>query len=208
MRVFKIVGVLLLVAVFAFVGCSDDDKDKIIGPSFDEGTLTAGTDGANEAISADYAPQFAALIMAKSNEIYGRAMQAQYAKVASQVISGRVDGDSLGYAEVSGSFSESATGESMSITCTYHNFSDDGELFMGGSMNIDSSYNYSTNVSTTTITSAIKFAGSYSGTMTYTLSIDYDEETYEPIFTGTFSITSGGETYTGNFEDLASLKIL
>ncbi len=202
---------VLLVSMMLVVGCSDDDDDKDDnnptggGGGSTAGELTERTDAKNAPVTEDNIEQVTSEINQTSWDVFGRALQTvQVGKAAidySQKLNGEVEGRAGGKATVNGTMTTKMSGQSPSsvdynFTCTFFDFSDDGEIWLGGSLKYVGNYNYTDMVYNIKITGDIRFNGAYQGTQTYTSEITMNATTGASTYSVTTTTTSNGQTFT------------
>jgi len=214
----KLFAMLLMVciAIFFIPGCSkDDDGDKSPtgggGGSSSAGSLAEHA-GANTVVTETNADQVTTEINSTAWEVFGRAMStASYGKAAADVttnLKGDVAGLKNGKATVNGKMitkmsGMTATGVDYDFTCTFYDFSDDGELYLGGSLSYEGSAKYGSNYQlesyTITVKGGLKFNGQYSGSEDFTTTVKI-ESAGNYSYEGTTTVTSGGKTFTESFK--------
>ena len=142
--------------------------------------LTMGLDGPNAFVAS--AEQANPIVLKVLNGVLPKAWP-----VFNEVDSGTIQGDSYGYAEVfltnNSHLHEIApyrTNPLLEFTAVFHDYSDDGELFLGGRMNYASPIFVSgpelTVPPTYDILGTVLIAGSYNGSFTFQLVVhDYPD---------------------------------
>jgi len=198
---------VLLVGMLFVAGCSDDDGDdkSPTGDGSTAGSLTTREDAANETVTEENIDQVTARVNGTTWDVFGRALSTAQAGKAlidyTSKLSGEVEGEAGGKATVSGNMTTKMSGTSPSsvnydFTCTFYDFSDDGELWLGGKLTYKGDYNYTSMQYNINITGDIRFNGAYEGTQTYSSVIKMNATTGESTYTVTTTTTSGGETFT------------
>ena len=208
----KLFEILLMacIAIFFVPGCSKNAGDSITNGGSSEGSL-ADHEGANEVVTASNVDTVTKEINAMVWDVYGRAIMMPSFKAATNVttnLNGDVAGDTSGKASVIGTAVTKltgilTTGVDYTIVSVFYDFSDDGEMYFGGSLTYKGSvkYNSKSQFESNTITykGGLKFNGAYSGTEDITTTVKVDSAgNYS--FEGTATVTSGGETFTQSFK--------
>ena len=209
----KLFEMLLMacIAIFFVPGCSKNGGDSSTTDGSSEGSL-ADHEGANEVVTASNVDTVTKEINAMAWDVFGRAiLMPSFGKAAASIttnLNGDVAGDKSGKASVIGTSVTKTTGilttaVDYTIVSVFYDFSDDGEMYFGGSLTYKGSakYNSKSQFESNTITykGGLKFNGAYSGTEDITTTVKVDSEgNYS--FEGTATVTSGGETFTQNFK--------
>ncbi|MHB9030866.1 MAG: hypothetical protein ACYC9O_19015 [Candidatus Latescibacterota bacterium] len=216
MRTFKLLSALAL-SMFLVMSCGGDDDNNPVngggntntgGSAASKGSLTQHS-GANAAVTESNVQQVSTTVTSKSFEVFGRALSTvKYSKTAKPVagtimtLDGKVDGFKSGNAQVKGTMTMTQAGTSVSgytynFTCTYNDFSDDSQLWMGGELAYTGTYDM-TNTSSMkydiTINGGLKFNGLYEGIQDFTTK--YTMAGQAVSWTSTITTTSGGKSFT------------
>ena len=198
---------LMISIVFLFgVGCSDDGGGGPTGGDVDAGSLADRSTAPNEPVTVDNADQVVSEINTVAIGVYANA-QSSVEKPAVNItanLGGEIPGQKNGKADVDGKAITKMsgiilTGVDYNVDCTYYDYSDDDELFLGGSIAYTGTVKYDTNNKLTensvTMRGGIRFNGKYEGSEEFTITVTMDTAgaySYE----GTATITSDGETFT------------
>ena len=208
----KLFEMLLIacIAIFFVPGCSKNDGDSSTTDGSSEGSL-ADHEGANEVVTVSNVDAVTKEINATAWDVFGRAIRTPSFKAATNLttnLNGDVAGRSSGKASVIGTAVTKmtgilTTGVDYNIVSVFYDFSDDGEMYFGGSLTYKGSvkYNSKSQFESNTITykGGLKFNGAYSGTEDITTTVKVDSAgNYS--FEGTATVTSGGETFTQSFK--------
>ena len=158
---------MLMLSAFAMAGCGDSNSVTGSVP-------TGGANLANTPISAANAVTvFASANQAIGNVIASVFAQASKKPVASPALaksfsSVTVNGKSSGKITASGDYNSGSSDVSMTSKVTFDNFSDDGKLFSGGTLDISYSLpNSNPQGITSTYKGSLAFAGDFKGTMSF-----------------------------------------
>ena len=183
------------------------------GGSNSSGSLSAGsleqhTSAPNTVVTESNVEQVSQTINNKAWEMFGKALTMVKYKTAKPSegtiinLDGNVDGIKSGYTKVKGTMTINMSGTTVSsytynFTCTFYNFSDDGQLWLGGSL----TYTGSTDMSDynnikydITIKGGLKFNGTYEGIQELTTTYTMRGSTLS--WTSNTTTTSGGKTFT------------
>jgi hypothetical protein len=207
----------MCVALFLTVGCSKNstgptanNNPNTVTLSETAGALDAHPAGANTPVKdSTTAVTVGGTVQNQAMSAMGKAMQSGTAKIAAGSTDGTINktisGTQSGTATAVGSFSyNQSTGAVVyDIVCTFSNYSDDGQLYIGGmvhyvvNMVMSQTGTTTTTTGTYTITGKIRFNGSFVGTNSFTYTITMssaDTRTY----TYSSTIVSDGSTTTIN----------
>ncbi len=205
---------MVCIAIFFVSGCSKKDDgggSPTGGGSSSDGSLSEHT-GANTVVTESNVDQVTTEINNVALSVFGRAMQtAFYGKaVTNETINlrGDVIGIQSGKAAVSGKIINKMdftayVGTDYDFTCTFFDFSDDGELYFGGSLLYKGSAKYSKTTlesRTIIIKGGMKFNGKYSGTEDFTTTVTAIISTGKTTYNGATTVTSGGKAFTHSFK--------
>ncbi len=157
----------LTLSAFAMAGCGDNNSVTGIVP-------TGGANLANTPISAaNAATVYASASAAIGNAISSVFAQASKKPVASPALaksfsSVTVNGKNSGKITASGDYNSGASDVSMTSKIAFDNFSDDGKLFAGGTLDISYSLpNSNPQGVTYSYKGSLAFAGDFKGTMSF-----------------------------------------
>ena len=211
---------LFVIAMLAW-SCGDDEKsptdgngDSTTGLSATAGDIGAHTDKANAPVTAQNVETVGADVNEIAFDVFGRALSASQVGKASLDytvnLNGEVTGIVSGKATVNGKYTNKMNGTTVTsadydFTCTFYDFSDDGIYYLGGQMSFDGLMTYTANMQpglyNLTIKGNITFRGAHAGTeeFTSTIIMDMTETNYDPHYTTTLTVTSGGETVTTSY---------
>jgi len=200
------------IAIVFVPGCSDnDDGDKSpTGGGSSAGSLSDHA-GANAVVTEDNVDEVTAEINTTAWRVFGAGLtKIQVGKPADYTtnLSGDVVGLKNGKATVKGKIVTkmnvaTVSGVDYDFTCTFYDFSDDGQLYLGGSLSYKGSAKYSNNMpesQTITIKGGLKFNGKYSGEEDFTTTVTINMSTGKASYEGTTTVTSGGKTFTQSFK--------
>ncbi len=188
--------------MFGFLGCGGDDAT---GPSGD--ASVPDHSGANTAITSSNA---GAVMTEVSSSLYGalgRVMAAAATKPAlTKTVTNKViNGQSSGTVTIkSGSYEITGTSQALDADLEFNDFSDDGQIFIGGPVDFDLTMSTPTTVDPTnplaglsfnfTQKGNLAFSGKYKGTLTLDVSVSLSGGV--PQVSG--SVTVGGTTVNLN----------
>ena len=145
-------------ALTLVLGCgdSDDDKDDNSNPAggggATTGSLTERPNSANVVVTKDNVQVVSNEVNSVAWTAFGKAMQtASYGKPALDYttnLDGEVSGASSGKAVVKGTMVSKMSGTTLTgydydFTCTLYDYSDDGKLFLGGTLSYKGAATYS-----------------------------------------------------------------
>ena len=162
------------------------------------GSLTLGASGANTVVTQSNIPSVSGQVLGTAFSVFGRA-QSTLAGAGNLAVAARVNGDSTGYADISGSFSSGASGGSFDFSAIFVDFSDSGALFIGGAL----AYQGDISVNTTTYTvqteiridGTLDFAGTFSGQIKFDNVRISAGTSGAPSYSGSLTVTSGGSAF-------------
>ena len=160
---------LLLVLGTIFFACGEGGQDPLRidqGNELPEGRLTVSGDGLNTVVAASNADSASQTI----NEAALFAFQkAAYAFDIRPSLSEpvRMDGSYHGHAVIDGSAEKVATITNYNLKATFYDYSDDGSIYIGGSLQYQGSINKQGITLDIRVNDEIKFAGTYSGSIEY-----------------------------------------
>lgn len=198
-------------AVFSVVSCSDDSSS---GTSLDvnAGTLAARPGSPNVAVTDANKMQVGSTIQTQALSAASKAISQGFTKVlppelggaVAQAVSGEINktinGTNSGNMSVKGNYSVSDQGNmNMEIFCVFNDYSDNGSIFIAGTMDYDLKTVANPQTMDYLIKGAIRFNGAYEGQMTFNYTYNLTGSNLSFTMTGTF--TSGGQTvsYTYNY---------
>jgi|GEM_PF-1931034 hypothetical protein len=192
------------------MGCGDDDNN----PTSSSGAASVPDhSGANTAITTSNARTVMTEVAGVLNGSLGRVMSAAASKPATQatlqqtisVNNKTVPGLQSGSVTINGgTFAVSGTGQTLKADLVFDDFSDDGQLFMGGTVNIDLNMNLGSfdpsnpqsavgGLSLSFVQKGdLAFSGKYKGVLKMDMNISIDGGI--PSING--SATVGGDTVT------------
>jgi hypothetical protein len=212
MKSVKVLSVFLFVSFLVF-SCGDSGSNKKdenpTGGGANAGSLS-NHEGTNANVTTDNVETVSSEINTTAWEVFGRALQTVTSKVANptadytQQLKGDVNGNNSGKATVNGKYvvkmsGTTPTSYNYSFTCTYYDFSDDGLLWLGGTMTFSGAYNLTNYTYNITVKGNISFNGSYEGVEVFTAVFDIDINQATQTYTVTTKVTSGGETFESTF---------
>ena len=188
----------LVVGMFGFYGCGGDDAT---GPS--GSAAVPDHPGANTAITSSNA---ASVMTEVSSSLYGalgRVMAAAATKPAlTKSVSNRViNGQSSGTVTIkSGSYDISGTSQTLDASLEFDDFSDDGQIFMGGTVDFDLSMSTPTTVDPTNPLAGLSFTFTQKGNLAFsgkykgTLNLDVTVSLSGGVPQVSGKVTVGGTT--------------
>ena len=199
---------LLVISVGLFLGfgCSKDDGGSPTGGDVNAGSLSERSNVPNEQVTVGNVDQVVSKINTVAMNTYTKALLS-VEKPAVNItanLGGDVPGDHSGKADVDGEVITkysgiTLTGVDYNVICTYYDYSDDGELFLGGSVAYTGVTKYDANNKLTdysvTMRGGLRFNGTYEGSEEFTITKKLDAEG-APTYEGTVTITSDGKTFT------------
>lgn len=196
----KALTVLLMIALFTF-SCSDGGGKKTtdFGPGPGDGGTLAEHEGDNSAVTEDNVSQVIMEINGIAWDVFGRAMNTSFVGKPA-IVEGDVNGYDSGKATVEGKIttimdsSFNPTGTNYNFTCTYYDFSDDGELWLGDSMTYIGSMDTNSMAYNITVYGNISFAGKYRGSEEFVTTISTSQTGIS--YSTTYTMTSGGKTFS------------
>lgn len=163
------------------------------------GSLTLGASGPNTVVSQSNISSVSGQVLGTTFSVFGRAQSALSSAGYLAAVS-RVNGNSSGYADISGSFSGGISGGSFDFSATFVDFSDNGALFIGGGLAYqgDISVNSATYAVQTEIRldGTLDFAGTYSGQIKFENVRISAGTSGAPSYSGSLTVTSGGSTFS------------
>ena len=197
---------MISVGLFFSFGCSDDNGGSPTGGDVNAGSLSERSDVPNEPVTVDNVDQVVPEINTVAMNTYTKALTSVEKPAASITtnLGGEVPGEHSGKADVDGKVITkmsglTLTGVDYDVDVTYYDYSDDGELFLGGSVAYTGTVKYDVDLHPTdisvTMKGGLRFNGTYEGSEEFTVTIKTDitgTSTYE----GTATITSAGKTFT------------
>ncbi|MDP6778618.1 MAG: hypothetical protein QGI83_17830 [Candidatus Latescibacteria bacterium] len=197
-RLKHLVSSALVVTLFVLAACGGDDAT---GPSGD--ASVPDHPGANTTITSSNAP---AVMTEVSSSLYGalgRVMAAAATKPAlTKTVSNKViNGQNSGTVTIkSGSYEITGTSQKLDASLEFIDFSDDGQIFMGGTVDFDLTMSTPTTVDPTnplagltfnfTQKGNLAFSGKYKGTLNLDVTVSLSGGV--PQVSGT--VTVGGTT--------------
>ena len=198
--------VMISVGMFSGFGCSKDNGGSPTGGDVNAGSFSERSNVPNEPVTAGNADQVISEINTVAMNTYAKALTNVEKPAASITtnLGGDVAGLKNGKADIDGKVNTKSSGLTLTgvdydVNCTYYDFSDDGELFLGGSIVYTGTVKYDVNFQPTdisvTMKGGLRFNGTYEGSEEFTVTIKTDitgTSTYE----GTATITSAGKTFT------------
>jgi len=161
---------LLLVLGVIFFACGEGRQDPTgidEGSGLTEGLLTKGTDGPNLVVTLSNADSASQVI---NEAVFAALPKAAYTVARDPSITEpvRMTGDYSGYAVVDGSATMVETSMKYDFKLTFYDYSDDGSIYIGGSLQyLSSSVNQGPIKKIVDVKGEIKFAGSYTGFIKY-----------------------------------------
>ena len=161
---------LLLVLGVIFFACGEGRQDPTGidgGSGLTEGLLTKGTDGPNLVVTST---NLDSAIQTVNEAVFAALPKAAYAVSFDPSITEpvRMTGDYSGYAVVDGSVTMVGTSMKYDFKLTFYDYSDDGSIYIGGSLQyLSSSVNQGVLKKIVDVKGEIKFAGSYTGFIKY-----------------------------------------
>ena len=211
-RIKSLAFMLVLGVIFFACGEGRQDPTGIDGGSgLTEGLLTKGTDGPNLVVTLSNADSASQTI---NEAIFAALPKAAYAVISDPSITEpvRMMGDYSGYAVVDGSATMVETSMKYDFKLTFYDYSDDGSIYIGGSLQYLSSFvNQGDTQKIVYVNGEIKFAGPYTGFIKYNnflLPIDGSENLIsifapDPVLEyvlrgGSVTFNSGGNEFTLN----------
>ncbi|MBN1292416.1 MAG: carboxypeptidase regulatory-like domain-containing protein [Candidatus Latescibacteria bacterium] len=171
-----------------------------------EGSLTLH-DGPNVTLTENNAPEVNQIILDTVNSIIDRSYKNMGKPVANLELSARVDGEASGYALVKGTRGFKQSALTQDLTCTLFDFSDDGELFLGGLVHYHSAIEEETHEEIATYSGDVCMSGAFAATESFDIRRENGVEingTYECISAGN---TVEGSLTTDDFEEDATCNI-
>ena len=207
-------GILFIVACIAILfvtGCSKKDSgDSVISGGSSEGSLT-NHEGANEVVTANNVEIVTKKINDMAMDVYSRAILTPSFDKPSNFttnLNGDIDGNKSGKVSIKGSVVTKMTGIITSgvdynIVSIFYDFSDDGEMYYGGSLTYNGAVKYNTNndfvSNTITFNGGFRFNGAYSGTEDIRTTVRVDSEgNYS--YDVSANVTSGGVSFSKSFK--------
>ncbi len=204
----------MLVLGVIFFACGEGRQDPT-GPDpesgLTEGRLTKGTDGPNLVVTLSNAASASQVI---NEAVFAALPKAAYAAARDPSITEpvRMTGDYSGYAVVDGSGTMVETSMKYDFKLTFYDYSDDGSIYIGGSLQyLSSIVNQGEQKKIVYVNGEIKFAGPYTGFINYNnllLPIDGSENLIsifapDPVLEdilrgGSVTFNSGGNEFTLN----------
>ena len=208
-RIKSLAFMLVLGVIFFACGEGRQDPTGIDGGS--GLTLTKGTDGPNLVVTLSNADSASQTI---NVAIFAALPKAAYAVISDPSITEpvRMMGDYSGYAVVDGSATMVETSMKYDFKLTFYDYSDDGSIYIGGSLQyVSSSVNQGEQKKIVYVNGEIKFAGPYTGFIKYNnfllpidgsenlISIFAPDQVLEDVLRGgTVTFNSGGNEFKLN----------
>lgn len=204
----RLAAAVAVTSLFFIVGCGDKATgagDSGLNPN--AGALTSHSGNNTPVKDSVSAAKVGAIIQEQANaavskvfETMGDGLSKRTSSTQKGTIESSINGKNSGTATVKGDYTASQTSAVVNVVCTFSDYSDDGDIFLGGQMSFDikmTSDQTGENTSMKfTITGNIKFNGAYIGTNTFTIDADINDESDEESFTYTSTIVSDGVTTT------------
>ena len=183
MKMFRNLVIMLTAASMVAMGCGGNSSTGGGGG----GGFAASATGANAAVTSSNAGSVIGLALGQAFTVMGQGFSLGL-KPVTPVGTGVVNGTTSGTATFDGSASSGASGSNISATVTFDDFSNGNGVWMQGLLTIDLTLG-TTGISGT-MTGDLNIAGDYqaevSWDLTYTNSIP----------SGSFGVTSDGNTFT------------
>ena len=161
---------LLLVLWVIFFACGEGRQDPTgidEGSGLTEGLLTKGTDGPNLVVTST---NLDSAIQTVNEAVFAALPKAAYTVARDPSITEpvRMMGDYSGYAVVDGSATMVGTSMKYDLKLTYYDYSDDGLIYLGGSLQyLSSMVDQGVLKKIVDVKGEIKFAGPYTGFIKY-----------------------------------------
>ena len=161
---------------------------------------TLGGDGANVPVSGDNIAEIHQLITTAVYNVYLKVFEP-----SRDGTSCRINGDSAGYADVTGIFATNdPSGSNIDITVTFYDYSDNGQLYLSGKIHCCGDYPWFLTVGIKFmefyILGTLEYSGSYKGRNTYLFKLGLSSPT-ELSYRGSYSAYSwdanGSSGFTG-----------
>lgn len=197
--------VVSLIAVFSFVGCSNSTSSSGPEPLSHQAGRLDDHDGENKTVSKENQNEF---MVELGQNIYRGALynyrnkNYDFQYDTTIVLDTTVKGLNSGEIAMTGTIRLKMSSKEKEMTMNgrsvYYNFSNDGELYLGGEQKLkftmyeEESDNGDIEKMTTDLRGAFRFNGSYEGTMDYEMSMTVDGEKISGKVYAV--IESGGET--------------
>lgn len=209
---------LILAALSVSVVSCSDDGGGTAPLDVNAGTLTARPGAANTPVTDENKEQVGAVVQSASFSAAGKGISAAFTKlrpgqdglIFPQVAAGTsgsfdktVNGTRSGNVQVKGSYKSTVSGSDsetdFDMRAVFNDYSDDGSLFMAGSMDWDlvSGYKAGKVNIEYVMKGAIRFNGAYEGQMTFDYNYKGDGSTFTYTMNGTF--TSDGKTVSYSY---------
>ncbi|HUU28941.1 MAG TPA: hypothetical protein VM123_14110 [archaeon] len=183
-----------------FTACSDKNNDitavneRLPGG----GSLTMGSGGQNATVTESNAGQVSEIVLAPVISAFSKG----YASLATGILLAatvQIEGNSYGFAEISGTISSNQPPADFNFSAKFYDFSEDGNIYLGGSLQFTGSlaFNIQTHEVYTTvkISGEISFAGLYNGSIKYDdLEIIADRNGLVSV-RGNISVSSGETSF-------------
>ena len=205
---------LLLVLWVIFFACGEGRQDPTgidEGSGLTEGLLTKGTDGPNLVVTST---NLDSAIQTVNEAVFAALPKAAYTVARDPSITEpvRMMGDYSGYAVVDGSATMVGTSMKYDLKLTYYDYSDDGLIYLGGSLQyLSSMVDQGVLKKIVDVKGEIKFAGPYTGFIKYNnfllpidggenlISIFAPDSVLEDVLRGgSVTFNSGGNEFTLN----------
>lgn len=209
MKGVKSLALFIAVAFLAFSCGGSDNKSPTSsgGVPSSSGSIETHASAPNTAVTAQNVQQVSQIVNTKAWEVFGEAATkiktAKPSAGTTMTLDGKVDGLKSGYAQVKGTMTYTMSGQTtvtatnFNFICTYYNFSDDDQLWLGGAITYTGKLDMTDMQNLKydlTFKGGFKFNGTYEGTQDFTTTYTMTGQNFS--WTSTTSTTSGGKTFS------------